>query len=123
MDLDYIINHLGEERGSYANAVVPPIHQTTMFAHDSVAAMRRAMADEFANAVYTRGNNPTTAILRRKLAALEGAEDALVFGSGAAAVAAAVLASVRAGDHVVAVEKPYAWTRTLVKTWLPRFGV
>ena len=123
MDLDYVINHLGEERGAYANAVVPPIHQTTMFAHDSVAAMRRAMADEYAHAVYTRGNNPTTAILRNKLAALEGAEDALVFGSGAAAVAAAVLGSVRAGDHVVAVEKPYAWTRTLLKTWLPRFGV
>lgn len=123
MDLSYIINHLGEERARYDNAVAPPIHQTTMFAHDSVAAMRRAMADEYANPVYTRGNNPTTRILRTKLAALEGAEDALVFGSGAAAVAAAVLSSVRAGDHVVAVDKPYAWTRTLLKTWLPRFGV
>ena len=123
MDLSFIINHLGEERGRYENAVVPPVHQTTMFAHDSVAAMRRAMADEYANHVYTRGNNPTTQILREKLAALEGAEQSLVFGSGAAAVAAAVLASVRAGDHVVAVDKPYAWTRTLLKGWLPRFGV
>ena len=123
MDLSYILNHLGEERGDYADAVVPPIAQTTMFAHRSVAAMRARVADEYAHAVYTRGNNPTTAILRRKLAALEGAEDALVFGSGAAAVAAAVLASVRAGDHAVVVEKPYAWTRTLARQWLPRYGV
>ncbi len=123
MDLSYIINHLGEARERYAGAVAPPIWQTTMFAHHSVAAMRTALADEYGHAVYTRGNNPTTAILRAKLAALEGAEDALVFGSGAAAVAAAVLGSVRAGDHVVAVEKPYAWTKTLLRTWLPRFGV
>jgi cystathionine beta-lyase/cystathionine gamma-synthase len=123
MDLSYIINQLGEERERYAQSVVPPIWQTSIFAHPSVAQMRKTVADEYANPVYTRGNNPTTAILRRKLAALEGAEEALVFGSGAAAVAAAVLASVRAGDHVVAVEKPYAWTRTLLKTWLPRFGV
>ena len=123
MDLSYIINHLGEERGNYANAVVPPIWQTAIFAHDTVAAMRLGIADEYANHVYTRGNNPTVAILRRKLAALEGAEDALVFGSGAAAVAAAVLANVRTGDHVVAVEKPYSWTKTLLRHWLPRFGV
>ena len=123
MDLSYIINHLGEERETYAHAVVPPIHQTAMFAHPTVAAMRAKVADEFANPVYTRGHNPTTAILRKKLAALEDAEEALVFASGAGAVAAAVLSSVRAGDHVVAVEKPYALTKTLLRTWLPRFGV
>ena len=123
MDLSYILNHLGENRGDYADAVVPPIAQTTMFAHRTVAAMRERVADEYAHAVYTRGTNPTTRILRRKLAALEGSEDALVLGSGAAAVAAAVLASVRAGDHVVMVEKPYAWTRNLARQWLPRFGV
>lgn len=123
MDLSYIINHLGEDRTSYANAVVPPIWQTAIFAHDSVAAMRAAMADEYSHHVYTRGNNPTVEILRRKLAALEGAEAALVFGSGAAAVAAAVLANVRTGDHVVAVEKPYSWTKTLLRHWLPRYGI
>jgi cystathionine beta-lyase/cystathionine gamma-synthase len=88
-----------------------------------VAAMREAFQDEYANHVYTRGNNPTVAIVRRKLAALEGAEDALLFGSGAAAIAAGVLSTVRAGDHVVCVAKPYSWTKTLVRHWLPRFGV
>lgn len=122
-DLSYILNHLGEERERYAHAVVPPIWQSSIYAAPTVAAMREAIADELDQHFYTRGNNPTVAILRRKLAALEGAEDALLFGSGAAAVAAGVLASVRAGDHVVGVQKPYAWTRTLLQRLLPRMGV
>jgi len=121
--LSFILNHLGEERTLQRGAVTPPIHATSNFAFPSVAAMRAASQDELGNAFYTRGNNPTVEILRRKLAALEGTEDALVFGSGAAAMAAGVLALVRAGDHVVCVQKPYAWTRVLVRDWLPRFGV
>lgn len=121
--LSFILNHLAEEREHYRGAVTPPIYETSNFAFVSVAAMREAGQDELANAFYTRGNNPTVEILRRKLAALEGTEDALVFGSGAAAMAAAVLAFVRAGDHVVCVQKPYAWTRVLVRDWLPRFGI
>jgi cystathionine beta-lyase/cystathionine gamma-synthase len=121
--LSYILNHLGEDRQSCRGAVTPPIFETSNFAFPTVAAMRAAGQDELANAFYTRGNNPTVEILRRKLAALEGTEDALVFGSGAAAMAAGVLAAVRAGDHVVCVQKPYAWTRVLVRDWLPRFGV
>ncbi len=121
--LSFILNHLAEERERYRGAVTPPIYETSNFAFGSVAAMREAGQDELANAFYTRGNNPTVEILRRKLAALEGTEDALVFGSGAAAMAAAVLACVRAGDHVVCVQKPYAWTRVLVRDWLPRFGI
>jgi cystathionine beta-lyase len=121
--LSFILNHLAEDREQYRGAVTPPIFETSNFAFPTVAAMRAAGQDELANAFYTRGNNPTVEILRRKLAALEGTEDALVFGSGAAAMAAGVLAFVRAGDHVVCVQKPYAWTRVLVRDWLPRFGV
>jgi cystathionine beta-lyase/cystathionine gamma-synthase len=121
--LSFILNHLAEDREQYRGAVTPPIYQTSNFAFATVAAMRAAGQDELANAFYTRGNNPTVEILRRKLAALEGTEDALIFGSGAAAMAAGVLAFVRAGDHVVCVQKPYAWTRVLVRDWLPRFGI
>lgn len=121
--LSYLLNHLGEDREHWRGAVSPPIFETSNFAFPTVAAMRAAGQDELANAFYTRGNNPTVEVLRRKLAALEGTEDALVFGSGAAAMAAAVLACVRAGDHVICVHKPYAWTRVLVRDWLPRFGV
>ncbi|MEZ5463377.1 PLP-dependent aspartate aminotransferase family protein [Dokdonella sp.] len=123
MDLSYILNHLGEEREKYHGAVVPPITQSSIFAFPSVADMRTGFSDEFAEHMYTRGNNPTVAILRKKVAALEGAEDCLAFGSGAAAIAAAVFASVRSGDHVVCVARPYSWTRSLLRDLLPRFGV
>jgi cystathionine beta-lyase/cystathionine gamma-synthase len=62
-------------------------------------------------------------ILRKKIAALAGADDALVFSSGAAAVAAAVMANVKAGDHVVCVAKPYSWTNKLLNSYLKRFDV
>jgi cystathionine beta-lyase/cystathionine gamma-synthase len=123
VDLSHILNHLGEERGRYDGAVVPPLVQSSIFAFPTVAAMRAGFGDEYANHLYTRGNNPTVAILRRKVAALEGAEDCLAFASGAAAMAAGVFACVRGGDHVVCVARPYSWTRGLLRDLLPRFGV
>jgi cystathionine beta-lyase/cystathionine gamma-synthase len=123
-DLSYILNHLGEEdRARHRGAVAPPVYQSSIFAFETVAAMRAAFGDELDNTLYTRGNNPTVEILRKKLAALEGAEDALLFGSGAAAIAAGVLAGLKAGDHVICVQKPYSWTRALVRDFLGRFGV
>lgn len=85
--------------------------------------MRKAFEDELESSVYTRGNNPTVAILRKKLAALEGAEDALVFGSGIAAVAAAMMSQLRSGDHVICVESPYSWAHFLLTKYLPKFGI
>ncbi|MGN6519397.1 MAG: trans-sulfuration enzyme family protein [Dokdonella sp.] len=123
MDLSYILNQLGEDRERYFRAVSPPIVQSSIFAFPSVDAMRSGFRDEFGEHVYTRGNNPTVEILRRKVAALEGAEDCLMFGSGAAAMSAGVIASVSGSDHVVCVARPYSWTRAVLKDLLGRFGV
>ncbi|HRQ65460.1 MAG TPA: aminotransferase class I/II-fold pyridoxal phosphate-dependent enzyme [Xanthomonadaceae bacterium] len=122
-DLYWILNHLGENRERHAGAVAPPVYQSSMFAYPDVASLRVVLKDELEHPFYTRGHNPTVDILRRKLAALEGAEDALVFGSGSGAMAAAVIALVSAGDHVVCVDKPYSWTRALLRDLLPRFAV
>jgi len=122
-DLSYILNHLGENREDYLNSVAPPIFQTAMFASPTVEAMRSMIQNEQNQPFYTRGNNPTVNILREKMAALEGTEDALMFASGCAAIAAAVMANVQAGDHIVSVQKPYSWTKKLLSTFLPRFGV
>lgn len=123
MDLSYILNHLGEERDQYFNAVSPPIIQSSNFASKTVADMRRTLQHEFEEPFYTRGYNPTVAILRKKLAALEGAEDALAVSSGSAAVALAIMANVKAGDHVVCVNKPYSWTNKLFNILLKQYGV
>jgi cystathionine beta-lyase/cystathionine gamma-synthase len=122
-DLSWILNHLGEGRERYSGAVSPPIVQSSIFAFPTVAAMREGFRDEYGLHMYTRGNNPTVEILRRKIAALEGSEDCLMFASGAAAMSAAVIASVSGGDHVVCVAKPYSWTRAVLRDLLGRFGV
>lgn len=123
MDISHILTHLGEDRSEYFNAVAPPIIQSSNFAFPTLDAFREAFTDELHHSVYTRGNNPTVEILRAKLAALEGAEDALVFSSGSAAVACTVLSRVKSGDHIVCVESPYSWTHSLLTRFLPRFGV
>jgi len=122
-DLSHILTHLGEDRERGFDAVVPPIVQSGNFTYPTVAAMRAVVQQEFDRPLYTRGFNPTVAMLREKVAALEGAEDALVFSSGSAAISAAVIAHVKAGDHIVCVQKPYSWTKKLLAELLPRFGV
>ena len=73
-DLSYIINELAEDREHYYNAIAPPIVQTSNFRFNTVAAMRKAFEDEMGGYLYSRGLNPTVEILRKKLAALDGAE-------------------------------------------------
>jgi cystathionine beta-lyase/cystathionine gamma-synthase len=123
MDISYIINELGEERENYFNAIAPPIIQTSNFAFKKVDDLRKAFEDEASAYLYSRGNNPTLKILSQKLAALDGAEDCLVFNSGAGAIYAAVVANVKSGDHIISVDKPYSWAQKLFNDILPRFNV
>ncbi len=123
MDLSFILNELGEERENYFNAISPPIIQTSNFAFKTVADLSKAFEDEMAGYLYSRGLNPTVEILRKKLAALDGAEDCLVFNSGAAAIFGGVLANVKSGDHIVSVKAPYTWAERMFDVVLPRFGV
>lgn len=123
MDISQIINELGEDRENYFNAVAPPIMQTSNFVFKKVADLHKAFEDEMGGYLYSRGLNPTVDILRKKLAALDGAEDCLVFNNGAAAIFAGIFANIRSGDHIVSVAKPYTWVQRMFDVILPRFGV
>ena len=118
-----IINHLGENRSQYFDAVSPPIIQSSNFAFESIEALKTKIQNESSEHVYTRGNNPTVSILRQKVAALEHSEDALIVGSGASAISAAIISQVKSGDHVICVQKPYSWTYKLLTSFLDRFNV
>ena len=122
-DISWIINELAEERDHYYNAVSAPIIQTSNFVFNKVDDLTKAFEDEMSGYLYSRGLNPTVEILRKKLAALDTAEDCLVFNSGASAIFAGVLANVKAGDHIVSVRAPYTWAQRMFDVVLPRFGV
>jgi len=123
MNYSNIINELGEERENYFNAVSPPIIQTSNFAFKKVADLAMGLDDEMSSYLYSRGLNPTVEILRKKMAALDGAEDSLIFNSGASAIFASILANVKSGDHVVSVRSPYTWAQRMFDVILPRFNV
>lgn len=123
MDLSYIINQLGEERENYFNAVSPPIIQTSNFIFPDVDSMIYGLNNEKEKHCYTRGNNPTVEILRKKISALEKTEDALILSSGCAAVSTAILANVKSGDHIVCVANPYGWTKKLMTKFLSKFDI
>ena len=122
-DLSYILNELGEDREQYFRAIAPPLMQTSNFAFKKVEELRKVFEDEYSNYLYSRGLNPTIDILRKKLAALDGAEDCLVFNSGSSAIFASVFANIQSGDHIVSVNKPYTWAQRMFDNVLPRFGV
>ena len=118
-----ILNELGEDREDYFSAIAPPIMQTSNFAFKKVADFRDALENESSRYLYSRGLNPTVQILSQKLAALDSAEDCLVFNSGAAAIFTAVFANIKSGDHIISVEKPYTWAQKMFNNVLPRFNV
>jgi cystathionine beta-lyase len=122
-DISFIINHLGEDRENYFNAITPPVFQTSNFAFKDVDALRKAISDEKNTHIYSRGNNPTIDILCKKIAALEETDEALAFGSGMAAISSALISFVNSGDHIVSVRNNYSWTNMLMTKFLPRFGV
>lgn len=113
----------GDRELNATSAVAPPIFQTATFRGDSARDFADRASRPRHPEFYTRYGNPTLSQVESVLASLEGAESALVTGSGMAAVSATVLALVSKGDHVVAQKNHYGGTLNLLNSFLPRFGV
>jgi len=113
----------GTRRPGEAAPVAPPIYQTSTF-QMRTPEEGAAMATEVAPAMlYGRLGTPNTKDVEAMLADLEGAEAALALGSGMAAVTIALMANLRAGDHVVAQHTHYTATLSQMTTTLPRYGI
>jgi len=106
-------------------AVAPPISQTTTYAFNKVEDMVKIFSSgEFSNRyIYTRASNPTQNILEERVAALEGGEAALAFGSGVAAIVALITLLVQSGDHIVTSNSLYAATQFYFRNILSKYGV
>jgi cystathionine beta-lyase/cystathionine gamma-synthase len=103
--------------------VVPPIFQTSLFTFASYQELEDAMAGRVRRPIYSRGDNPTVAAFEEKLAALEGGEAARGLASGMAAISAAVLSNLSAGDRMVCVRHCYPDAYRLFVTLLLRFDI
>jgi cystathionine gamma-synthase len=118
--------HEGRPRFVPGDGVPVPIAQTSTFVFRDTAELvsffEGTHADE-ARGEYGRYGNPTTNALEARLAALEGADEALAFASGMAAMTTTILALVKSGQHVVLFKDGYRKTRDFVTKTLARFGV
>ncbi|MBO0663823.1 PLP-dependent transferase [Jiella sp. MQZ9-1] len=119
-DASRIVAH--DEPNPY-EAVVPPIVQTSLFTFASYREMEETYLGQKARPTYSRGLNPTVRVFEEKLAALEGAEDALGFASGMAAISSTVLTFVKPGDRIVCVRHVYPDAYRLFETVLKRLQV
>jgi cystathionine beta-lyase/cystathionine gamma-synthase len=108
--------HAGDPHPRCAGAVTAPIFQSATFEY--------AGQDKYEDLKYIRLNNtPNHIALAKLLAALEGAESAVVTASGMAAISAALLTVLKAGDHLLAQECLYGGTYTFITEDLPGFGI
>jgi cystathionine gamma-lyase len=106
-----------------SRAVAPPIYQTATFWAEDAETFARVAVDRRGKDFYTRYGNPNHAQVAAVVAELEHTEAAMVTASGMAALTAAVLALVSAGDHVIGQKSTYGGTASVLLNLLPRLGV
>jgi cystathionine beta-lyase len=105
--------HVGEVKDEQFKGAVSPIYTSTSYAFDGVDVKR-----------YPRYfNTPNQEMLRKKIAALEKTEDALIFGSGMAAISAALFAFLEKGDHVVVQQVIYGGTYNFIVSEFEKYGI
>ena len=114
--------HGGTLRSPYGETS-EAIFLTQGFVYESSEAAEARFKGETDGYIYARYGSPTNDMFERRMCLLEGAEDARAMASGMAAVAAAVLCQVKAGDHIVAARALFGSCRYVVETLAPRYGV
>ncbi|MCC6449971.1 MAG: aminotransferase class I/II-fold pyridoxal phosphate-dependent enzyme [Candidatus Aureabacteria bacterium] len=115
--------HGGQVSDPTTGARAVPIYQTTSFQfRDTTHAADLFALKEFGN-IYTRITNPTTEVLEKRIAALDGGVGALAVASGQSAIALSILTLARAGDEIVSADNLYGGTYTLFHYTLPRMGI
>lgn len=125
LDITTKLVHAGERQPlPGGQPVSTPIYATSTFTYPSMQEMDRVFAGEQAGYVYTRHGNPTLAALEQAMLAIEEGATACVYGSGMAALHAALLASdLRSGSTVLTSQDVYGATTNLLFTVLSSFGV
>jgi methionine-gamma-lyase len=115
--------HSGEGPDPVTGAHNPPIYQTSTYTFQSLEEKTAILAGEKPGFTYTREGNPTTAMIERKIADLEGAEAAVAGASGMSVIAAALYAFLKSGDHIVAADDVYTWANVWLEEEAPQYQI
>lgn len=100
-----------------------PMFLTSSFCFDNAEDMRAAFADESDDNIYSRFSNPGVDEFAQKVAALEGAEAGFATASGMSAVFGSFMALLKKGDHLLSCSSVFGSTHTVIKKYLPNFGI
>ena len=114
--------HAGAQRSQFGETS-EALFLTQGFVYDTAEACEARFKGEQPGYLYSRFSNPTVSMFEQRIAAFEGAESARGTASGMAAVTAAVMGQVKAGDHIVAARALFGSCRFVVEELMPRFGV
>jgi O-succinylhomoserine sulfhydrylase len=114
--------HGGTLRSQYGETS-EAIYLTQGFVYDTAEAAEARFKGEDDGFIYARYASPTNDMFEKRMCLLEGAEDARATASGMAAVSAAILCQVKAGDHIVAARALFGSCRWVVETLAPKYGV
>ncbi len=115
--------HAGETREKYADSLTTPIFQTSTYTFKDSAEIEAYTSHKKERFEYGRYGNPTEKIAERRLAALENAEDCVLFASGMMAITTTIFAMVQSGDHIVITDDCYKKTLEFCESYLKRFGI
>lgn len=114
--------HGGTLRSQFGE-VSEAMYLTQGYVYETAEAAEARFKGEEPGFIYSRFANPTVDMFEKRMCALEGAEDARATASGMAAVTAALLCSLKAGDHVVAARALFGSCRWVVETLMPKYGI
>ena len=116
--------HAGEpNRHGVGGPVVTQVCHSSTFTFSSTAEMKKWAEGKSKAYIYTRYGNPTLAVAEKKIAALEGAEAAVVTASGMAAISSALLGALKAGDEVISTAELYGGSYRLMRDVFPDMGI
>ncbi|MFG1397508.1 O-succinylhomoserine sulfhydrylase [Roseixanthobacter pseudopolyaromaticivorans] len=119
---DTLLVQGGTTRSPYGETA-EALYLTQGFVYDDAESCEARFKGEDPGFIYSRYGNPTTAMFESRMALLEGAQAARATASGMAAVNAALICQLKAGDHVVAARALFGSCRWIIEEFLPRFGV
>jgi O-succinylhomoserine sulfhydrylase len=114
--------HAGTRRSQFGE-MSEAIFLTQGYVYETAEAAEARFKGDDPGFIYSRYANPTVDMFEQRMCALEGAEAARATASGMAAVAAAILCGVKAGDHIVAARATFGSCRWIVETLAPRYGI